>query len=108
MGGGFYVPVKATQNSWCQEIKKLLGHWGSGKSQGNHQDITRFQQESGFFFCGAMVSHTRRKKTPNFFLFTDYFFLKIPRKNLVFGLFTVKNCIISRDIPGSDINLTRK
>jgi hypothetical protein len=51
------------------------------------------------------VSHKRRKKSPIFFLLI--FFLEIPRKNLVFDLFTVKLCIITRNLPGNYLNLIR-
>ena len=41
---------------------------------------------------------TKGEKNHQFFFFW-FFFLEIPRKNLVFDLFTVKLCIITRNLP---------
>ena len=72
-----------------QETTRPTGN--SGKRKEITRKITLIQQETWYtFVCDAPVSHKRRKKSPIFFLLI--FFLEIPRKNLVFDLFTVKLC----------------
>ena len=100
------ITAKANPNSWCQEIWKLLGHQEIRESARKYQEITLIQQETwSTFVCDASVSHKRRKKSPTFFLLIVFW--KSQEKNSFFDLFTVKLCIIIRNLPGNYLNLIR-
>ena len=102
------VRSKANPNSWCQEIKKLIGHQetreSARKSPGNYLNSAGNLVYLRLRFSGEPQEE---KNIINFFFPSDFFFWKSQEKSRFFDVFTVKLCIIIRYLPGKYLNLIR-
>jgi hypothetical protein len=101
------VRVKANPYSWCQKIRKLLGHQEIRESA--RKSPEKYLNSAGNFAylrlrCAGEPQE--EKKITIFFPLSDFFSGNL-RKNLVFDLFTVKLSIIIRNLPGNYLNLIR-
>ena len=96
--------TKVNPNSWCQEIRKLLGHQEIRESA--RKSPGKYLNSAGnlAYLCLRCFGEPQEEtKLP--ILFLSVLFLEIPGKNLVFDLFTVKLFVISRNLPGNYLNL---
>jgi hypothetical protein len=87
-------------------MRKLQGHQeireSARKSPGNY-----LNSAGNLFDLRLRCSSEPQGEKKNHEFVPSDFFLEIPGKNLVFYLFTVKLCIITRNLPGNYLNLIR-
>jgi hypothetical protein len=102
----FVLLTKANPNSWCQEIRKQLGHQeireNARKSPGKYLNSAGHMV---YLRLRCSGEPQEEKKMTNFFFLSDFVSGNPRKKNLVFDLFTVKLCIIIRNLPGNYLNL---
>jgi hypothetical protein len=87
-----------------QEATRLPGN--SGKRKDITKEVPKLSRKLGLPMSAMLRLATRGEKNHHFCCFL-IFFLEIPGKNLVFDIFKVKLCVISRDLQRNYLNLIR-